>query len=119
MRIAYSRADVILANVVFSGGLGSKARPVVVLSTEAYNQGGIKLIGAAITSNLNPPSRAGDVVLIDWVDAELAFPSAVRGIVVTMDRIDVRKVLGVMSAKDFARVEQGVADVMGLRVIGP
>ncbi len=113
MRTAYYRGDVILADVVFSGGLGSKARPIVVLSTEPYNQGGIKLIGAAITSNLDPPSRAGDVVLNDWAAAGLVFPSAVRGIVVTVDRIDVKRVLGVMPPEDFARVEQGIAGIMG------
>ncbi len=63
MRTTYQRGDVILANVVFSGGLGSKNRPVVVLSTEVFNQAGIKLIGAAITSNLAAPSRPGDVIL--------------------------------------------------------
>lgn len=116
MRINYNGGDVILADVVFSGGLGSKARPIVVLSTETYNQTGIKLIGAAITSNLNPPPRPGDVELNDWSSAGLAFPSAMRGIIVTVDRIDVRRVLGVMSLQDFARVEQATAGIMGLTV---
>ena len=113
MRITYYRADVILADVVFSGGLGSKPRPVIVVSTEAYNQSGIKLIGAAITSNLSGPPRLGDVVLADWQTAGLAFPSAVRGIVITVDRVDIHRVLGVMSPSDFANVEKALALIMG------
>jgi mRNA-degrading endonuclease toxin of MazEF toxin-antitoxin module len=113
MRTIYYRADVVLADVVFSGGLGSKLRPVIVVSTEAYNQSGIKLIGAAITSNLNGTPRLGDVILTDWQTAGLAFPSAVRGIVITVDRVDIHRVLGVMSPADFANVEKALALIMG------
>ena len=113
MRTVYDRADVVLADVVFSGGLGSKPRPVVIISTEAYNQGGIKLVGAAITSNLGGLARLGDVVVTDWQAAGLAFPAAVRGVVITIDRIDMRRVLGVMSPQDFANVEQAVKSIMG------
>lgn len=113
MRTTYQRGDVILANVVFSGSLGSKYRPVVVLSTEAFNQGGIKLIGAAITSNVSPPPRLGDVILNEWGAAGLAFPSAVRGVVVTVDRVDVRRILGVMSSDDLGNVEKALVAIMG------
>jgi len=113
LRTIHYRADVLLADVVFSGGLGSKPRPVVVVSTESYNQSGIKLIGAAVTSNLSGNARLGDVILTDWQTAGLAFPSAVRGIVITVDRVDVHRVLGVMSSGDFANVEKALALIMG------
>ncbi len=103
----------LLADVVFSGGLGSKPRPIVVVSTEAYNQSGIKLIGAAITSNLSGNPRLGDVILTDWQTAGLAFPSAVRGTIITVDRVDVHR-LGVMSPlEDFANIEKALALIMG------
>lgn len=113
MRITHQRGDVIPANVAFSGSPGSKYRPVVVLSTETFNQAGIKLIGAAITSNLSPPSRLGDVILNEWGAAGLLFPSAVRGAVVTVDRADVRRILGVMSPDDFGDVEKALIAIMG------
>lgn len=113
MKTPYYRADVVLADVVFSGGLGSKLRPIVVVSTEAYHQSSIKLIGAAITSNLSGTPRFGDVNLTDWQTAGLAFPSAVRGTVVTIDRADIHRVLGVLSPEDFANVEKALALIMG------
>ena len=113
MRIAYYRGDIVLADVVFSGGLGSKPRPVVILSTGVYHQGGIKIVGAAITSNLGGPARLGDVILADWQAAGLAFESAVRGIVITVDRVDVRRVFGIMSAQDLSHVEQAIKTIMG------
>jgi len=113
LKTLYYRADVLLADVVFSGGLGSKPRPIVVVSTEAYNQSGIKLIGAAITSNLSGNPRLGDVILTDWQTAGLAFPSAVRGTIITVDRVDVHR-LGVMSPlEDFANIEKALALIMG------
>ncbi len=114
MSSIYQRGDVLLADVVFSGGLGSKSRPVVVLSTDTFNQAGIKLIVAGITSNLAPPARPGDVMIDHWIAAGLVFPSAVRGLIITIDRSDVRRNLGVMSASDLTAVEQGVAGIMGL-----
>lgn len=116
MSSIYQRGDVLLADVVFSGGLGSKSRPVVVLSTDVFNQAGIKLIVAGITSNLAPPARPGDVMIDHWIAAGLVFPSAVRGLVITIDRSDVRRTLGVMSASDLTAIEQGVAGIMGLTV---
>lgn len=51
----YSRGDVILVDIPFSGAVGYKRRPAVVISIEAFNKAGIKLIVAAITSNVSPP----------------------------------------------------------------
>ena len=113
MRVTYERRDVILADVVFSGGLGSKARPIVILSTEVYNQSGIKLIGAAITSNLFALHRPCDILLNGWSAAGLLLPSAVRGIIVTVDQIDVHRILGIMSAPDFAEVEKELIEILG------
>ncbi len=113
MRIDYHRGDVILADVVFSGGLGSKARPVVVLSTEVFNRAGIKLIGAAITSNLSGPNRPGDSVIHEWSASGLLHPSAVRGIILTVDRVDVHRILGVMSPSDFSEVEKESIEILG------
>jgi mRNA-degrading endonuclease toxin of MazEF toxin-antitoxin module len=51
----YRRGDVILVEIAFSGAVGSKRRPAVVISVEAFNRAGIKLIVAAVTGNVSPP----------------------------------------------------------------
>ena len=63
---SYSRGDVILVEIAFSGATGSKRRPAVVISTNAFNRAGIKLIVATIASNVLPPFRPGDLLLNDW-----------------------------------------------------
>jgi mRNA interferase MazF len=112
----YNRGDVILVDIAFSGAVGYKRRPAVVISTGAFNRAGIKLIVAAITSNLSPPFRPGDTLLTDWSAAGLLKPSAVRGVLATVDRADVVRALGTLSTRDLAAVEQGLAGVLGFMV---
>ena len=110
------RGDVILVDIAFSGAVGYKRRPAVVVSEPAFNMAGIKLIVAAITSNVSPPFRLGDTLLSDWRAAGLVKPSAVRGVVATVDNRDVVRKLGSLSASDLESVEQGLARVLGFLV---
>jgi mRNA interferase MazF len=112
----YDRGDVILVEIPFSGTVGYKRRPAVVMSTSAFNTAGIKLIVAAITSNVSPPFRPGDTLLGDWLAAGLLKPSAVRGVLATVDKRDVVRVLGPLSAADLRQVEQGIAGILGFLI---
>ncbi len=109
----YSRGDVILVDIPFSGTVGSKRRPAVVISVDAFNNAGIKLIVAAITSNVSPPFRPGDTLLSEWDAAGLLKPSAVRGVLATVDKSDIARKLGAMSPSDFGRVERNLANILG------
>ena len=112
----YLRGDVLFAEILFSGSIGSKRRPVVVLSTDEFQISGSKMIVAGVTSTIAPPFRPGDVILNDWSQAGLVKPSAVRGLVTVIDRNQIVRRLGRLSDKDFANVEQGVAGIMGFAV---
>lgn len=114
---SYKRADVILVDIAFSGAVGYKRRPAVVISTEAFNKASIKLIVAAITSNLAPPMRPGDRLLPDWKESGLLKPSAMRGVLATVDQSDVVRKLGVLSRQDLTVIEEGIAEVLGFSVI--
>jgi mRNA interferase MazF len=112
----YKRGDVILVDIAFSGAVGHKRRPAVIISADRFNAAGIKLIVAAITSNVSPPFRPGDCLLHDWNSAGLLKLSAVRGVLATVDKADVIRKLGALSVQDFAVVEQHIADILDLRV---
>jgi mRNA interferase MazF len=116
---SYNRGDVILVDIAFSGAVGFKRRPAVVISTSRFNLAGIKLVVAAITSNVSPPYRPGDTLLNDWRAAGLIKPSAVRGVFATVDNSDVVRKLGTLSVADFAQVEQGIADILRFTVPPP
>ncbi|MEN3331855.1 MAG: mRNA interferase MazF [Blastocatellia bacterium] len=116
---SYNRGDVILVDIAFSGAVDFKRRPAVVISTSSFNLAGIKLVVAAITSNVMPPYRPGDTLLNDWRAAGLIKPSAVRGVFATVDKSDVVRKLGTLSAADFAQMERGIADILGFTVPFP
>jgi mRNA interferase MazF len=87
------------------------------MNTAEFNRAGIKLIVAAITSNLSPPSRPGDFLLNDWRSAGLLKPSAVRGILATVDQSDVSRKLGKLSESDLFEVEKAIASIIRLQVV--
>ena len=109
----YQRGDVLFAQIVFSGSIGRKNRPVVVLSINAFHQAGSKLIVATLTSDILPPFRPGHTFINDWAGAGLLKPTAMRGIIITIDENEVVRPLGVMSAQDFSDVERAVKTIMG------
>ncbi len=113
---SYQRGDVLFAEINFSGSIGKKSRPVVVLSVPAFHQAGTKLIVAALTSNLSQPFRPGDTLIGGWQAAGLFKPSAMRGLVTTIDQDEVVRLIGRLSPQDLADLEQGVASIMGFTV---
>jgi mRNA interferase MazF len=115
----YNRGDVILVDIAFSGATGRKRRPAVVISTDAFNRAGIKLIVAAITGNVSPPFRPGDTLLNNWSAAGLLKPSAVRGVLATVDKADVVRKIGTLSGKDLAQVERSIADTLNFVIPSP
>lgn len=112
----YPRGTVLFTEVQFSGSVGSKRRPVIVLSTEDFQRAGSKLIVVGVTGTTAPPLRPGDMLLSDWMQAGLMKPSAVRGAVALIDRNEIARWLGQLSDNDFAAVEQGIANIMGFAV---
>lgn len=115
----YNCGDVILVDIPFSGVVGYKRRPAVVISVDTFNVASVKLIVAAITGNVSPPLRPGDTLLNDWSAAGLLKPSAVRSVLATVDKTDIVRKLGTLSASDFANVEQGIASILGFVVSPP
>ncbi len=108
----YKARDIVIATIAFSGVAGYKRRPAVLISADHFNQAGIKLISVAITSNIAPPFRPGDTLLTDWKSAGLVKPSAVRGVLATIDSADVVRKLGVMSENDFKKVMQNLKSIL-------
>ncbi len=112
----YERGEVILVEIAYSGAPGSKRRPAVVISVDDFNRAGIKLIVAAITSNIAPPLRFGDTPLNEWQHAGLVKPSAVRGIIATVDKAEIVRKLGKLSTEDWKSVEGRIAKILGYAV---
>ena len=109
----YSPGEVLLAVIAFSGDLGRKQRPVIVVSKDDFNRAGTKLMVATITSKISPPFRVGDVLISEWKKSGLVKPSAMRGVLTTIDKRDVLRSMGQLVKSDFANVEAAIAQIFG------
>ncbi|MBI4658790.1 MAG: type II toxin-antitoxin system PemK/MazF family toxin [Verrucomicrobia bacterium] len=102
----YSKGEVLLAFLVFSGGQGAKRRPVLVV----HDFGDADLLVVPITSQR---ARVGtDLVLSDWKSAGLKLPSTVRTEkLATIEKSCVARRLGTLLPEDFTRVTETLATV--------
>lgn len=110
---AYERGDVVLVDTAFSGSVGSKRRLPSSSAQAPSTTRVTKLIFAAITGNISPPMHPGDTLLKDWTAAGLVRPSAVRGVLATIDTRDIIKTLGAVMPEDAAQVDAGVSSIIG------
>jgi mRNA interferase MazF len=96
--------EIWVADIPFTGGQGSKPRPVLVLWLD-----GVDCVIASVTSAL--PRSPADVPLLDWKLAGLRVPSTVR-----LSRLDTLEQsllwhrIGVLSVADGTRVK-GIWDL--------
>jgi mRNA interferase MazF len=113
----YSRGDVVVVNVNFTGQGGSKLRPALVVSADRFHRRLPDLIVAPISSQARffDKPGVGDYPLEHWKAAGLRYPSAVRiSNIVAVEKKIIRRVLGSAHAEDLVAVEAGLRAAFGL-----
>jgi mRNA-degrading endonuclease toxin of MazEF toxin-antitoxin module len=113
----YRRGQVVVVNVPLTGQSGSKARPALVVSTEAFHRKLPDLILCPISSRPRYYRRLGadDHPLAHWKAVGLRHPSTVRiSNIVAVEKRLIKRVLGRLHAEDAARIEQGLRKAFGL-----
>jgi mRNA interferase MazF len=110
---SFSRGDIVLVNFVFADQRGSKRRPALVLSTAVFHAGRQEVVLAAVTSNVRR-NLPGDTALGDWAGASLPRPSVVTGILCTIKRGDVARVVGALTLGDLKAVEANLRIALAL-----
>ena len=113
----FSRSEVILVESAFSGTPGRKRRPAVVLSADEFHHAGTKLIVVGLTGNLAQPTRTGDFNIQFWREAGLSKPSMFRGVLVTVDQLDIVRPMGTLDSTDFQRLEETIARLLGFQTL--
>ena len=114
---SFNRGEVLMVKIAFSGTPGRKKRPAVVISVEKYHRGGTKLIVAGLTSNVTSLPRFGDVSIQHWQKAGLVKPTVFRGVVMTVDELDVARRMGVLDAVDFEKLEASISEILGFEIV--
>ncbi len=108
----YKQGDILLIPFPFTDQSSVKQRPAVVISAESYNQSHLDIILAPITSQIK--GTPDDVLLLDWQNAGLLKPSAVKPILSSFDTKLVRRQLGNLSSRDLASVRILISQILDL-----
>jgi len=110
----YCRGDVVSVPVTFTNQTGSKKRPVVVVSSDHYNQNTPDLLVMSITGQLTGIAHPGDYILQDWHSAGLQVPSKVQTKVVTIEASIITQRRGRLTDADMSAVEAGLREALNL-----
>ena len=103
----FQRGDVVIVPVVFSTPPGSKVRPALVISSNAYHKAQpANVLIIAISGNVAGHQTATDCTLKDWQAAGLRRPSVVTSFITTVAPPDIRYTIGRLSANDLMGVEE-------------
>lgn len=105
-RHPYRRGDVVRIRFPFSDAAGSKERPAVVISSDAYHDEWDELLVVAVTSRPPRRPRPTDCLLQDWQAEGLTQPSWVRCHLATVHRLLILERLGSLTPRDRASVDQ-------------
>lgn len=99
--MSFQSGDVV--TVDFPGAMGTKRRPAVVLSSEAYHANRPDVIVGLITSQTKGIGVT-DYVLQDWQSSGLKVASVFRSFIVTLPRSANLIMIGQLSERDWQGV---------------
>ncbi len=113
----FERGQVIVVNVPFTSQTGSKPRPALVVSTEAFHQALVDVIVCPISSQPRWFSKPGpgDHPIEHWKGLGLRHPSTVRiSNILSVEKKLVKRLLGTLDTADLTRIEHGLRQAFGL-----
>lgn len=109
----YSPGDVVSVRIRFTGGVGVKIRPAVVLSNQQYHASRADAVVVALTTKMQN-YYFGDYDIIDWQQAGLPRPSRAKGVIQTIERVTISGLYGRLSAGDLDNLRDCVRRILGL-----
>lgn len=106
--ITFKRGQVIVVDVPFSDGSGTKPRPAMIVSANAFHRNVPDIVVCPISSQPRYFTRPGpgDCPLQAWRVSGLRHPSTVRvSKILAIDKRIVRRALGTASREDLAAID--------------
>ena len=113
----YRRGQIVVVSVPFSNQSGSKRRPALIISTEAFHRKLLDVIICPISSQPRYYQRPGpgDHPLRHWKAVGLRYPSTARiSNILAVEKKIVKRSLGILPQDDLDRVKKGLRQAFGL-----
>ena len=110
---SFEFGQIVLVRFPFTDQHGSKQRPVIVISSTAYNQTRPDIILMAVTSQIRTKPGFGEAMVEDWQAAGLLKPSVIKPIVFTAEKSIVRKTLGKFEERDCNNLKTIIETMIG------
>jgi mRNA interferase MazF len=109
---SYSFGDVVLVGFPFTNLETTKRRPAVIIHSPAY-QDRPDVIVMAITSRVRELLATSEALVQDWQAAGLAKPSVFKPLIATLEKDQIIKKLGQLSAADRERLVGMLDSILG------
>ena len=109
----YSFGDVVLVPFPFTDQAGTKKRPAVIISSDAYNTTQRDLVIMAVTSQLRPSGALGEALVTGWQAAGLIKLSAIKPVITTIEQVLVIRRLGQLTAEDQQALRNAIGKIVG------
>lgn len=109
----FSFGDVVLVPFPFTDQSHGKKRPAVVISSASYNKSRPDIIVMAITSQLSNRQRMAEIIIHKWKSAGLIKASAIKPIIMTIEKNSIIGRLGALHADDLAALKTTLTTILG------
>ncbi len=110
---SYNFGEIVLVAFPFTNQVGSKQRPAVVVSSQAYHHAKPDLILLAVSSQMSTTPTLGERQITDWHQAGLLKASVIKPVLFTAEKRLVRKMLGQLTPKDQQALRSTIAEILG------
>jgi PemK-like, MazF-like toxin of type II toxin-antitoxin system len=104
---------VILVPFPFTNQISAKRRPAVVVSRLGYGMIRGDVVVMAVTSQMYTNEALGEVPVVEWQEAGLLKPSAVKPVFATLTQTLVVRTLGALQQRDQAALRIGMGKLIG------
>jgi len=111
--MSYFLGDGVLVPFPFTNQSGTKKRPAVIVSSNAYNAKRRDLIIMAITSQVRTPLGFGETLVADWPTAGLIKASVFKPVLSSIEQALVIRQMGSLSAADIGALKKTIAQIIG------
>jgi mRNA interferase MazF len=109
----YNFGDIVLLQFPFTDLTTTKKRPAVVISSVEYNNKRPDIIVMAITSRLREIQSFGDVTIEEWKQAGLIKESAIKPIIITIEKNLILAKLGQLQNQDTQALRNNLQTIFG------